>query len=246
LFAEVIGAGEGEVNRAVEDERGEMIGVSGGVGLRELRAVTFAVEPQFVVAYELPEGFEVFDSLAGAEVIEVVGWLGGSHSAFATGRCREVVELFGAVAGEGLGGVEEGGFAFEGEGAGVGVVKLGDGPGALKAARQAHAALIEEDEVEVFGDGGVEAVGVRIGGGDARCARPAGGGDEESFALTAGAQKGEGDGDERRVGVEVVERSVEGNAGEAGVWAEIGWLGGWVVGWLGGWVAGRARWWCRR
>ena len=50
-----------------------MIGVRGGVGLRVLRAVALAVQPDFFIAHRLAEKFEVFHSLVGAEIRKGLG-----------------------------------------------------------------------------------------------------------------------------------------------------------------------------
>ena len=55
-----------QVDRAVEQQFADVVGVRGGVRLLELRAVALAVEDQPVRAQPAPELLEVLDRLPGA------------------------------------------------------------------------------------------------------------------------------------------------------------------------------------
>lgn len=58
-----------KINCAVKDEARQVISVQGGISLRVLCAVTFAIQPESVISNELAEILEVFHSLFCAEIL---------------------------------------------------------------------------------------------------------------------------------------------------------------------------------
>ncbi len=165
-------------------------------------AVGLTVQPEPLVTDGLAEVLQVLDGLAGAEIGKEIGPAGLAHT----------------VLGEVLGGCGQGGLPLRGCGMRLAAVQSGRGLDALQAAGGAHAALVEEDDIEMLRERGLEGGGVAVGGGQAGGARPAGDGDEHPLPLARRRQHSEDHVDRPGLsGVEVIERHGQRDAGEVAV-----------------------------
>src|SRR5512138_1846184 len=108
-----------------------MIAMRRGVGLRVLRPVTFAVEPELFVAYDLTEGFQIFDRLFRAKIGQKIG----------------VTQLIDTILRKSTGNFFESPFLFVSNASEILLVVFGCRRGTGESTRETHAALVEEHNV---------------------------------------------------------------------------------------------------
>ena len=93
------------------------------------------------------------------------------------------------------------------------IFRRGEGTG--QPAREAHTALVEENNVENFCYGWIETVEIRVCRKDSGCPRSAGGSDKHSLTRARGEMNSEYHRDRARVtGVEMIERYFDADARE--------------------------------
>ncbi|MDZ4735310.1 MAG: hypothetical protein SGJ07_03095 [Rhodospirillaceae bacterium] len=158
----------GRIHHTVEDQAFDRVGICCGIGLREKRAVTGAIDPDLRRTDGLAKNFQIAHRLSRTEKWQDLG---------ATG--------FGDAVGHERAGLID---------IDLGMLKIprdqridGSGAAAIDAMARAHAALIEQHDVVMFEDALVEGPQRPVGNADAGLARPAHGIDENA-AIVAGRQ----------------------------------------------------------
>ncbi len=176
---------EGEIDHAVEDQSVQRIGVARGIGLRELRAVALAVEPDLRLADRRAEVLQVLDRDLGRQMRQEIG-----------------MRRFGqAVLHEGPGRADRRIGMVERERSAVSKAK----PALVQRMpfKRADAALVEEDDVHLLGQARVVAGEIALDRLETAAARPADDIEEHALALPTGEADGETDGD-RLIGAGLV------------------------------------------
>ncbi len=130
----------GQIHCAIEDQPCQILSVEGGVGLRVLCAITFTIQPEFFVANDLAEYFEVFHSLPGAEI----------------GKELCVAQFIDTIRDKGAGIPFECPFLAWGESSEIRLVILACSKRTGEPAGHRHTTLVEEYDVKGFKDAFVE------------------------------------------------------------------------------------------
>src|SRR5512132_3277078 len=113
-----------------------MIAVCGGVGLRILRAIALAIQPELFIPDQLSKGLKIFHGLLGAKI-----WKEFGTACFIRAICCE-----------GAGSILTSLLLFARRPPGMLLVKLRCSHGASQSTGQSHPALVEEYNVKSIQD----------------------------------------------------------------------------------------------